>query len=119
MEAALFSDAEGNGLLIAAPLSSGDALNLNFEQTDRGIVVTVNAAVSGQGPKSSKTHFPGWSKEKGAVSGEFLIYRIDAAQMPQLVKTLFADPAAVPAPFHPFLTQYDTYLLRYDDITSK
>ena len=119
VEAALFSDAEGNGLLIAAPVSSEDALNLNFEQTDRGIVVTVNAAVSGQGPKSSKTHFPGWSKEKGAVSGQFLIYRIDAARMPQLVKTLFADPAAVPAPFHPFLTQYDTYLLRYDDITSK
>ena len=51
IDAAFLSDKDGNGILI-----TGDSLSLNFEQTDRGIVVTVNAAVSGQGPKFAKTH---------------------------------------------------------------
>ena len=45
IDAAFLSDSDGNGILI-----TGDSLSLNFEQTDRGIVLTVNAAVSGQGP---------------------------------------------------------------------
>ena len=31
-------------------------------------------------------------------------------------KDLFVNPQTVPAPFHPFETQYDTYLLKYNDI---
>ena len=105
VDAALFSDRDGNGLLVI-----GDSLNLNFEQTDRGIVMTVNAAVSGQGPKFARTAFPVISKEVGTVSGEFQIYHIQ----PNLWPKLFDGPQAVPAPFHPFKTQYDTYLMRYD-----
>ena len=105
VDAALFSDRDGNGLLVI-----GDSLNLNFEQTDRGIVMTVNAAVSGQGPKFARTAFPVISKEVGTVSGEFQIYHIH----PNLWPKLFDGPQAVPAPFHPFKTQYDTYLMRYD-----
>lgn len=104
VDAALFSDKNGNGLLVV-----GDSLNLNFEQTDLGIVMTINAAASGQGPKFARTAFPVINKELGTASGKFLLYRINADTWPQL----FAHPAAVPAPFHPFETQYDTYLLRY------
>ena len=108
IDAALFSDKDGNGLLVV-----GDSLNINFEQTDRGIVMTVNAAVSGQGPKSVRTAFPVISKKVGTVSGQFRIYRIDAATWPKL----FSCPQTVPAPFRPYVTQYDTYLMRYEDIT--
>ena len=108
VDAAFLSDKAGNGLLVV-----GDSLNLNFEQTDRGIVLTVNAAVSGQGPKFARTAFKGWQPGDAPVSASFRIYRVEAAQVP----SLFA-PVAVPAPFKPFLTQYDTYLMKYNDIKS-
>ena len=111
IDAALFSDKDGNGLLIV-----GDSLDLNFEQTDRGIIVTVNAAVSGQGPKFAKTAFNGWKKGDGPVSGAFSLYRIDAGHEPQPVRDLFLPASEVPAPFRPFLTQYDTYLLKFQNI---
>ena len=45
-----------------------------------------------------------------------LVYSINAAAMPSILRTLFAHPQTVPVPFSPFLTQYDTYLMRYEDI---
>lgn len=30
----------------------------------------------------------------------------------------FDHPRTIPAPFHPFVTQYDTYLMRYNDIVN-
>ena len=107
VDAAWLSDKEGNGILIA-----GENLNISFEQTDLGIVVTVNAAVSGQGPKFGRTAFGVWSDKTGAKTGSFLLSRTKAGQTPQP----FASPATVPAPFRPYLTQYDTYLMRFNDI---
>lgn len=111
IDAAFLSDKDGNGILI-----TGDSLSLNFEQTDRGIVVTVNAAVSGQGPKFAKTHFPGWQKGDKPVTATFRSYHIKGDAMPQVMKRIFVPAASVPAPFKPFLTQYDTYLLKYKDL---
>ena len=111
IDAAFLSDKEGNGILI-----TGDSLSLNFEQTDLGIVLTTNAAVSGQGPKFAKTHFPGWQKGDRPVSATFRCYHITAKEMPQVLNRLFIRPQDIPAPFHPFETQYDTYLLKYKDI---
>ena len=119
IDAACLTDKEGNGILI-----TGDSLSLNFEQTDQGIVLTVNAAVSGQGPKFAKTHFPGWKKGDQPVSATFRFYPVNAASqqdepqpVQQAVRRMFTPAAQVPAPFQPFKTQYDTYLLRLDDIT--
>jgi beta-galactosidase len=111
IDAAFFSDKEGNGILL-----TGDSLSLNFEQTDRGIVVTVNAAVSGQGPKFAKTHFPGWQKGDPPVGATFHTCYIKSGDMPEPMRRLFKPAQSVPAPFRPFVTQYDTYLLRYSDI---
>ena len=111
VDAALLTDADGNGLLVV-----GDSLNLNFEQTDRGIVLTVNAAVSGQGPKFARTHFPGWTKEQGPVGASFSLYRIVADRWPQALEQLFLPASQVPAPLHPYASQYDTYLMKYDDV---
>ena len=114
IDAALFTDKDGNGVLIV-----GDSLNLNFEQTDQGIVMTVNAAVSGQGPKFAKTHFPGWKASDGPVSASFRSYYIKAGVMPEVVRQFFQPATSVPAPYKPFLTQYDTYLLKYDKIKAQ
>ncbi|MBQ8988214.1 MAG: hypothetical protein IJ067_00785 [Prevotella sp.] len=107
VDAAWLSDEDGNGILI-----TGQQLNINFEQTDLGIVVTVNAAVSGQGPKFNRTSFGIWSDETDTKTGFFQLMRTEAGQTPQPFQT----PSTVPAPFHPYLTQYDTYLMRFSDI---
>ena len=111
IDAALLSDKDGNGILI-----TGDSLSLNFEQTDRGILLTVNASVSGQGPKFAKTHFPGWQKGDAPVNATFRSYLIQSKDHPAVLNRMFIRPQEVPAPFRPFETQYDTYLLRYKDI---
>ena len=108
VDAAFFSDKDGNGLLVV-----GDSLNINFEQTDRGVVMTVNAAVSGQGPKFARTAFPVISKEVGTISGEFRLYRVT----PDSRHQLFSAPQSVQPPFRPFETQYDTYLMKFENIT--
>ena len=107
VDAAWFSDAEGNGILIV-----GDKSNINFEQTDRGIVVTVNAAVSGQGPKFARSAHSVTTDRLKQKKGSFRMYETKAGETPRL----FDSPQNVPAAFNPFLTQYDTYLMRYADI---
>lgn len=104
VDAAYFSDKDGNGVLVV-----GDSLQMNFEQTDRGIVMTVNAAVSGQGPKFSRTAFPVISKDVGNISGSFRLYLFNG-------NMFFDHPQNIPEPFHPFMAQYDTYLMKYNDI---
>ena len=109
IDAAFFSDKDGNGILVV-----GDSLNMNFEQTDRGIVVTVNAAVSGQGPKFARTAFPVTSKNTDTLQGSFRICAVKDNELPPAMSYLLSQPTT---PFKPFKTQYDTYLMRYDDIT--
>ena len=109
IDAAFFSDKDGNGILVV-----GDSLNMNFEQTDRGIVVTVNAAVSGQGPKFARTAFPVTSKNTDTLQGTFRICAVKDNELPPAMSYLLSQPTT---PFKPFKTQYDTYLMRYDDIT--
>lgn len=111
VDAALLTDKDGNGLLLFC-----DNGNISFEQTDRGIVISVNAAVSGQGPKFSRTAFPVTAKNVGSVSGSFYIYRTDASRLPDIIRRLFIPASAIPASFHPFETQYDTYLMKAEDV---
>ena len=109
IDAAFFSDKDGNGILVV-----GDSLNMNFEQTDCGIVVSVNAAVSGQGPKFARTAFPVTSKNTDTLQGSFRICAVKDNELPPAMNYLLSQPKT---PFKPFKTQYDTYLMRYDDIT--
>ena len=113
VDAALLTDQDGSGILLFS--QNG---NVSFEQTDRGIVLTYNAAVSGEGPKFARSAFPVIAKELGTVTGDFYLYRISPDALPQLIHDLFDHPRTIPAPFHPFVTQYDTYLMRYNDIVN-
>ena len=109
VDAAWLSDKDGNGILV-----TGNDLNINFEQTDLGIVVTVNVAVSGEGPKFAQTSFGVWSNQVGTKTGAFRMIATEAGcQLP-----LFSAPNEVKAPFKPFLSQYDTYLMKYNDIVN-
>ncbi len=111
------SDKDGNGVLIAAPedsLGNVQPLNINFEQTDKGIVVTVKAAVSGQGPKFNTTPYEVKSRSFQSMTGSFQLCETKAGDA---VPHLFKAPATVPAAFRPFYTQYDTYQNKLEDIT--
>ena len=108
VDACWLSDKDGRGVLL-----TGRDLNINFEQTDLGIVVTVNAAVSGQGPKFGKTAFGIWSNEIGQKTSSFRLQSTGKGQIPYL----FDDPDTLKPTFKPFYTQYDTYLMRYKDIS--
>lgn len=114
VDAALFTDSIGNGLLLLCRQN-----DVSFEQTDRGVVVTCNAAVSGQGPKFTATAFPVVAKRTGKLEGSFYLYRVEAGRWPALVKQLFGDARMVPAPFRPFEKMYDTYLMRFDEIVAQ
>ena len=114
VDAALLTDKDGNGLLLVC--QNG---NVSFEQTDRGIVLTYNAAVSGEGPKFSRTAFPIIANKVGTAQGDFYLSRVEAHRLPSLLSHLFQQPSSIPAPFRPYETQYDTYLMRYDNIVSK
>jgi hypothetical protein len=53
------------------------------------------------------------------VGATFCFYYIKGDVWPDVLKRLFMPAADVPAPFRPFLTQYDTYLRRYNDIRNR
>lgn len=109
VDAIWLSDKDGNGYVFYC--KDG---NFNLEQTDKGIILTVNAAVSGQGPKFAATAFGVWSDKLQPQSGEFFMARTSADEMPGL----FSHPSQVKEPFRPFLKQYDTYLMPFDQISA-
>ncbi len=111
VDAALLTDGVGSGLLIFC-----DSGNISFEQTDRGIVLSYNAAVAGQGPKFSRTAFPIAAGNGFEARGTFYVYRVSADNQPAVISQLFGSASDVSKAFKPFETRYDTYLLRYEDI---
>ena len=111
VDAALLTDRHGDGLLLVCRQGC-----VSFEQTDRGLVLSYNAAVAGQGPKFARTAFPVVAKTLGEVKGDFYLYRVNGDQLPALLRDLFVSPSAITPPYRPFLTQYDTYLMRFEDV---
>ena len=71
VDAALFTDADGDGVLLFC-----DNGNVSFKLTDRGIVVTYHAA----------------------VSGDFYLYSVNGKQVPQLIHDLFDHPRTIAPP---------------------
>lgn len=106
VDAALLTDDHGKGLLLLC----NDSKGVNFEQTDRGIVLSVNAVVSGLGPKFAKTAHAVMQQD---ITGDFYLLKVDASNG---LAGLFVPPSAVKKVQNHFLTQYDTYLMRFNDI---
>lgn len=111
VDAVACTDAKGNGFLLVAPGS-----NLNFEETDRGVVLTVNNVVSGLCGKLSDTAYPVYTDDVEPLKGRLCLYPLQAGRWPQEVSQLFlAEPGKSVKAQNPFLSVYDTYLLKYDD----
>ena len=111
VDAVACTDAQGNGFLLVAPGS-----NLNFEETDRGVVLTVNNVVSGLCGKLSDTAYPVYTNDVEPLKGRLCLYPLQAGRWPQEVSQLFlTEPGKSVKAQNPFLSVYDTYLLKYDD----
>src|SRR5574344_1093357 len=110
VDAALMTDDAGNGILLTCKNGK-----INFEQTDKGIVVTCNAYVSGIGPKSKATSYPVYADKISDISGSLILYKVAAGDNIPLM----LNAKKVKQPFRHFLSEYDTYLLKYEDIISR
>ena len=111
IDALACTDGQGNGFLLVAP-----GCNLNFEETDHGVVLSVNPVVSGLGGKLRATAYPVYTDDTRQIEGSLVLYPLRAGAWPQALKPLFFDePARHIEPQNPFLSVYDTYLLKYDD----
>lgn len=109
VDAMWLSDKNGNGYVVYC--KDG---NFNVEQTDKGIILTVNACVSGEGPKFAATAFGVWSDRMTPADIEYYVAKTSEGYLPPF----FVDPAKVAEPFRPFIKQYDTYLMRWDEISA-
>lgn len=107
------TDDSGNGFLVIAPHS-----NMNFEQTDKGIVLSFNAVVSGLCGKLRETAYPVYTDDVEQISGNILLYPLSEGEWPQVVSTLFKQPKDMEPSENPFLSVYDTYLMKYLDIVN-
>lgn len=111
VDALVCSDEAGNGFLLIAPKS-----NMNFEQTDRGIVLSLNAVVSGLCGKLRETAYPVYTDDVERLEGSLYLYSLSAGKWPKEIDRFFKQPKDLKQPENPFLSVYDTYLLKYADI---
>lgn len=106
----LCTNDQGDGILVKC-----DNGNFNFEQTDKGIVITYNARVSGLGGKLRTTSFPVYANQVGEIKGSFTLYPVKGSSWSSSMKDLFVQPETI-TPYKPFLSVYDIYLLKFNDI---
>lgn len=109
----LCSDSIGNGFAVIAP-----NCNMNFEQTDKGIVLSINSVVSGLCGKLRETAYPIYTDDIGNLEGSIVIYPLSAGKWPQNISYLFKPCKDIKGTENPFLSVYDTYLMKYSDIVN-
>ena len=110
VDALLCTDEKGNGVLFLSDVS-----NVNFEETDKGILVSFNPVVSGMGRKGQVTMFPQYSQNIGSIAGSVKAIPVEAGKWSEAMKRTFKDPASI-GKFAPFISVYDSYLRKLEDI---
>jgi hypothetical protein len=110
----LCTNDNGDGLLLIC--ENG---NVNFERTDQGIVLSFNAHVSELGGKLRPTSFPVYADNVGNITGNFSLYHVDGKKWQPFLKNLFVSPDKVKKTYTPFISVYDTYLKKINDITDR
>lgn len=113
VDALLCTDSEGGGLFFVS-----DCADVDFELTDRGVVLSFNPVVSGLGAKGSLSSYSNFADSIGEVKGSVTVYRVEAGRWNKAMKSVFSDPADIEA-FTPYLSQYDTYRLTLDGILGR
>lgn len=111
VDALICTDNAGNGFMMIAPQS-----NVNFEQTDKGVILSVNTVVSGLCGKLRETAYPVYTDDVDKISGELFIFPLSEGKWINEIDYLFKHPTDIKQPENPFLSVYDTYLMRYSDI---
>jgi hypothetical protein len=91
---------------------------MDFERTDAGVVVTINDKVSGMCGKFHPTSFPVLSSSDDPMSVSFTMLPVRAGAWPEELTSVFQAPSGIGS-FSPFLTQYDTYCLSFDEIMGR
>lgn len=110
VDALLCTDEKGNGVLFLS-----DVANVNFEETDKGILVSFNPVVSGMGRKGQVTMSPQYSQRIENIEGKVTAIPVEAGKWNQAMKQTFKDPASIDK-YAPFISVYDTYLRKLEDI---
>jgi len=110
VDALLCTDEAGNGVLFIS-----DVKDVNFEQTDKGILVSFNPVVSGIGSKKSISTHPNYSDKMGCVAGKVQAFPVEGGRWNSGLKKYFRNPSSIGC-FAPFISIYDTYLLKLQDI---
>lgn len=54
-----------------------------------------------------------------AITGTFNLYHVDGKNWDKALKDIFVLPQDVKKPYAPFISVYDTYLLKFNDIVGK
>lgn len=111
VDALLCTDKRGNGVLL---IPEG-VDNVNFEETDKGMLVSFNPVVSGMGRKGSITLFPKYSQDIESIDGKVLVIPVEAGKWKDDLNLLFRNPTTI-GQFSPFISVYDTYLRKLEDV---
>ena len=113
VDAVVITDASGKGYLLIT-----NNANVNFEQTDDAIFVSINNIVSGLCGKLRKTAYPKYSNTTTSMNVSFTMMPIDLSRLPEAFSSYLLAPDNIES-FNPFLTQYDNFLLKTSEITAK
>ena len=111
VDAVVCTDTEGNGLLIVCPNG-----NANFEETNQGIIISINTVVSGLCGKLRNTAFPVYTDDIEKLKGKVTLIPFKKETLPILISDLLKNANEKGGNENPFLSVYDTYLKRYEDI---
>jgi beta-galactosidase len=101
VDCAIFSDAKGNGFALVAKRG-----NIAVERTDKGLLVSHNALVSGRFNKGNLPEVVYSFDNKQPVTGFFTIIPLNNPWPPMLEK-LFGPAQQAAIPFKPFYRSYD------------
>lgn len=110
VELMLCTDEKGNGVIIMS-----DCSTFNLEETDEGVVVSVDPVISGIGPKFGITSHPNYSDKMGPVKGNVKVIPVSADSWNRYMR-VFRDPKTIDVS-NPFIKGYDIYLNKFSDIT--
>lgn len=111
----LFSitDNAGNGFAML-----GSALQIDFQHTTEGPVLTFNKFVQGMGTRLSDTNYRITLGLNSTINGNFKIIPLKQSSWPVLLTNLFGSPIKQQTSFQPFVASYDTYLLNLPQVMS-
>ena len=113
IDAMICMDRDGKGLMF---ISEGCSMNL--EETDKGVVVSLNSIVAGYCGKLRETAFPVNAEDVESIDMTFTVLPFEYGKCPDIDFTMFKTAKEINAE-NPYLTMYDTYLMPMDSIVEE